>query len=111
MEIDFGQNMKSLDKKTVLEEGPEGKKEPMTLRYVSIMSLMYIDQQHKIGGPEKMKRYSLALKIQDTKDPVKVDAANIVLLKEVIGDIYGPLVVGQAYKMLEQEGDKPPEGK
>jgi hypothetical protein len=106
MEINFGQTLKTLDGTQMQND----KKEPLTLRYVCESALLSMDPQAKIGGPEKMKRYDLARKIHDGKDPVRVDAGEIVTLKEQIGETYLPLVVGQAYKMLEQEV-KPPEEK
>lgn len=102
MEIDFGQKLKDLDG----VEMKDGKGVDYTLSKVCVEALLSQgDPQAKIGGPEKMKRYSLAQKIHNGKNPIRVDAEDITLLKKLIGEIFLPLAVGQAYEMLE--GAKP----
>jgi len=48
-----------------------------------------------------MRRYLLATKIQKANE-LDLKSEEIVLLKKVIGEMYGVLVVGQSFEMLEQ---------
>ena len=54
-----------------------------------------------ITGEEKLKRWELALKIKNSSDPVDVTVEEASLLKKLLTRIYGTIVVGQAYKLLE----------
>ena len=60
----------------------------------------YPDEQ-SLDGVEKNKRFWLAKKIHDQrKDPV-LTADEIALIKRLIAKAYNPLVVGQAWTILD----------
>ena len=97
MLIDFNQTLKDLDG---VELKPDGK--VMTLRSACTNALVNVSNLEKqIDGEEKVKRYNLATKVHDAKGPTDLEAEDIVKLKKLVGNIYGPLVVGQVHLLLE----------
>ena len=81
----------------------DGKERDVLLRDVCENALLEDDRGS--DGGEKMKRFKLAEKIHLYED-VNLSAEDVTLLKELIGKLYGPLVVGQAYKILDPEEEK-----
>lgn len=73
---------------------------PLTLKGASIEALMtLVESDRKASGEVKFKRYELAVKVKGGGE-VEVTPEEIVMLKERIGEVYGPAVVGPAYKLL-----------
>jgi hypothetical protein len=52
------------------------------------------------AGDEKVRRYRLARKLFNASK-VELTPEDVVLLKSLIGQIYGPLVVGQVWDLLD----------
>jgi len=71
-----------------------------TLRDICIAALMTDNPENRVNGQEKYRRYELATKIKKN-DTVEVTTDEIVLIKNLIAEIYPPLVLGQAFDMLE----------
>lgn len=96
MKIDFEQQLKGLGRPLMAQDGET----PLTLKSISIESLMAAFPDEKISGEEKFKRYQLAQRISDGDEVSVSEAAKI---KDLIGKAYGPVVVGPAYELLEQK--------
>lgn len=79
-------------------------KNPFMLRKVLVESLLltYNDEAH-LPGEEKVKRYELAVKIQREDEP-ELKIEDIALVKKLVGKAYAPIIVGQAWSMLEGQG-------
>ena len=75
----------------------------VTLQNASVNALLANDQNENPDGVEKAKRFALAMKIHNVKEPVDVTAEEIALVKKLIGKVYTALVVGRAYELLEQK--------
>lgn len=82
-------------------EGVEDQRKPVELKVIAMNALMAVNPDEKIDGAEKVKRYDLALRIARDEEEFAVE--DTALVKKLIGDGFGPLIVGQAYKMLEGE--------
>jgi len=80
---------------------PIGNNESLTVRVAAVKSLTAIfrDEQ-ELPGEEKVKRFHLALKITDEDEP-DLKADDIVLIKKVVGKMYGPVVVGRMWTILD----------
>ena len=78
-------------------------KREMTLGEVCIEALLAVDKSETLDGMEKVRRYNLAQDIYSGKKD-SLTSEDIVLLKELIGKYYTPIVVGQAFPLLD--GDK-----
>jgi len=59
-----------------------------------------------IDGTEKMRRYSLALQIHNAKSEVDISIEDVKLLKDLIAEIGSPLIVGQAWNILDPRDPK-----
>ena len=75
----------------------------VTLQNASVNALLGQTQDENPDGTEKAKRFVLAMKIHNVKEPVDVTAEEVALIKKLIGKIFTPLVVGRAYELLEQK--------
>ena len=77
------------------------KKDPLTMKIVCTNSLLTPAQEDKnIDGNEKAKRFELAMRIY-TEDEIDLSIDELKLLKDLIGKLYTPLVVGRAYQILD----------
>lgn len=83
---------------------------PVTLCTLSLSALMMPHQDELPGhgqpgltGKQKADRYALAMKINANPSKVDLTIEQMALLKELIGKGFGPLAVGRAYELLEQE--------
>ena len=95
MKIDFSQVFKDLEGE-VVNDAKTGK--PLTLAHACAEVLLANDT--KADGLDKLKRYDLASKIyKGEKDSLTVE--EIVLIKELAGQMFTPLIVGQLYPMLD----------
>lgn len=96
MKIDFDVKFQTLDGKAITMNEKEA-----TLKDVTIEALMGLLEEEKgISGEEKFKRYELAMKIKGG-GIVDISVDDVSLIKRLIGKMFTPLVVGQAWEMLE----------
>lgn len=97
MKIDFNIELKNMDGE-VLRDGDK----VLTLGAASINALMstYPDEKN-VSGEDKLKRYDLSLRIKNSDISSDYKSEEITLIKKLIGKAFTPLVVGQAYKILE----------
>ena len=84
---------------------------PVTLATAIISALDNVTPANeRTAGVEKMRRYRLGCRI--LSDPVRVDLTleEAALCKSLVGEGYGPLIVGQVWSALEgQPGNVPPD--
>lgn len=78
------------------------KEVPVTFKDICVQVLHGMRQEEKIDGVEKERRGSLAKKIFDAKDEIEIEyKEDIERLRELIGKDGSPLIVHQAYRVLE----------
>ncbi len=100
MRIDFHQEIKTIDGKPI--PGANGG-EKTFLKEIAVNSLLAtFDDERNLSGEEKAKRWVLAVKIQGEAGDFTLEEAEQI--KRLIGKGYPPLVVGQAWRMLEEAG-------
>ena len=104
MAIDFTQPITNLDGSEIKDA--DGKPVVSTLGRVAEQALLavYADERDQSGKEtitpeEKFKRWKLASKVQG-KD-VNLSIEELALLKKLIGKAFPPLIVGQAWKLLD----------
>jgi len=76
-------------------------KEPFCLKEAAIEALLVQVQEENVSGEEKAKRYVLATRICADPGSIDLTVEELAKIKQVIGKGYGPLVVGQAWEMLD----------
>lgn len=109
MKVDFGQ-------KIVAVTGEELKngEDVLTLRWCAVQALMALyDDERNLPGDEKLKRYTLALKIQKDTGPetalckeVDYSLEELAKVKSLIGRHFSASVVGPCWLMLEHKEEK-----
>lgn len=82
-------------------------KKDLDLKEVCVMALLSNTTEkdgEKEDGNKKMSRFLLAEKIQKAKE-LGLRAEEIVLIKNLVTKLYGPLVVGRVFNLLEGRND------
>jgi hypothetical protein len=97
MTLDFTQRLKSLDGSELTENS-----KPVTLGGVAVNALLANYPNEQITGEVKVQRWKLAQKIFSAEAAIGIDIEDVVTIKRLIGLAFGPLVVGQAYSMLNE---------
>lgn len=99
MAIDFTTPITNLDGSQPV--GTDGKPVDMRLSTICINALLatYPDEQ-SLPGTEKLRRYGLARAIQENQK-IDLSAEDVALVKKLVEKQYGPLVVGQAWGLLD----------
>ncbi len=100
------ENTKFVNSQDTPNEPPFHKrKTPVSIRKCCVDSLLATtDKDGNLNGEEKIKRFRLAERIQEN-DSVELNAEEITLLKQRISTIYGIVVVGKAYELLDPKAD------
>lgn len=69
-----------------------------------VVNALMANYNDDANGKEKLRRYKLALRIHDStieEIPIELKAEEIALCKDLIGKAFNPIVVGQAYMLLD----------
>ncbi len=105
MKVNFDAEIKNLNDETIFL--PRGKDKdvevPLTLAGVAIGALCNLTEKDRaMTGEKKFELYVLAVIIKQGGE-IDLKAKDIMLLKDRIGQINTPLIVGRAYELLEPE--------
>jgi len=103
MKIDFSQVIMTLE--GVPMKGAQGVE--FTLRSACVVALDAITEEAKqVDAKEKYRRGALAARIYRTKEPINLSAEEIVLLKELVGKLFGPRVVHEVWNVLDPSANE-----
>ena len=104
--IDFSTALKGIDGKALKENGPDGKEREVSLSVVCTNALlMPFPDERNIDGAEKVKRFTLAMKVTDAKK-LHLEAEEVAKIKDLVGKAFPPLIVGRAYELLDPKPAK-----
>jgi len=81
-----------------LKESVNGVAVDVTLRMVVVNALL--SPMEKDTGMQKMEKEELARKVYQN-DSVDLTIEQVKLIKDRIGEMYAPIVVGQVWRLLE----------
>jgi len=98
MKVDFSQKFKDFDGKAI--KALNGKDADLRGAAVDALNALFMDEQG-LSGEDKVKRYTLAKKVCANDDPVDVTVEEVALIKKLVGKAFAPLIVAQAWNMLE----------
>ena len=76
---------------------------PVTLKKLCIRALHALRQDEKIDGNEKERRGALARELYEAKNGIELDRDDIKLIKELIGKDGSPMIIHQAWKIIDPE--------
>lgn len=99
MKFNPEQTMKNLDGVNLTRPLESGDTEPMTMRFAIRSALIAVPGQ-PLTPDESLRRFDLMEKFTSTKE-VDLKADEIVLIKNCLAQIYGPLVVGQVVRAID----------
>lgn len=94
--IDFTTVLTDLDGKPIADKDAP----PVTLGDVTANALFASYRDEQPSGQDKVKRWTLALRVHKAQ-AAELTADEIKLIKDLIGKGYGPLIVGQAWQILD----------
>ena len=102
--IDFDATFKDLEgqdvKERIMGSDNKMKESVTTLGKVSANALLAMtDDDKALSGEVKVKRYDLAIRV--IKGKHSLTAEDISEIKAAIGRHYAPIIVGQAWRMLD----------
>jgi hypothetical protein len=98
--FDFDQVLIGIDGKP-LQNGDARTPTPLTLGDAAVNALeSQTPDDAKSSGAEKFKLDELARKVYRNKD-VTLSVEEIAIIKDRIGKVYGPMVVGAAWRILD----------
>ena len=101
MKINFNQQLKILGRDEPLLK--PNSTEPFCLKDAAIEALLAFTTEENQTGEEKAKRYVMATRVYANPEGPDFTLEELATIKKVIGKGYGPLIVGQAWEMLEGE--------
>ena len=109
MKIDFNAPINTVYGVQVLHEFPDPEKpgedmeEGLTLRHVVVEALLQNEQG--MDAKTKLSRYLLAMRVHESNGFAELSVKEAATTQRLVAKAYPPLVVGQAYPLLE---GKPP---
>jgi hypothetical protein len=87
----------TMDGEQMKDDDGQGNTVDATVKLAIVNAVLSPVQNEK--GVEKVKKYELAKKVY-ASDEVDLTAEEISLIKERVGDVFAPIVVGQIFEML-----------
>ena len=109
MKINFNEPFVDLSNEPIIEKtqiGKETKDVTIILKAICTTALLALQEKENLSGEEKVKRYELAKRIFAGGE-INLKTEQIVLLKDLIGKSFTPIIVGQAFRMLEGKRNDP----
>ncbi len=101
MKVDFNQKILNLEGKPMRNK----MNKEITLEYICAQVLCMFAEKD-VTGQERFKRFILAEKIIKHDGDLDLPVEDVALLKELIGKTYIPLIVGRAFRILEENNEK-----
>ena len=102
MKIDFSQKLLDFQGKQIEVTGLNKDVILATLGNVSSGALLVVlEKDRNEGGKARYERWQLAGKIIKADGLVELEAEEVTVIKERIGLMYGPIIIGPAYDLLE----------
>lgn len=89
--------LKTLEGKT-MKDNADGEAVDATVKMVIVNAVLAPAQNEK--GVDKVVKYELAKKVH-SNDEVDLDEKEIAMIKDVVGENFAPIIVGQIYELLK----------
>jgi len=96
--------MIKLDVMTTLKDlrGIEMKEDEKSVivKDVITSSVLYVEKDKHLTPDEKYKLYKISRKVYDAEGEIELDDSEIATIKESVGLLYAPIIVGQVFELL-----------
>jgi hypothetical protein len=96
MKIKINEELKNINGESIIQGGLS----PMTLRDVCITSILSPIQED--DQKKKYEKYEIFKKLRDAKEEVILMTEEIAVIKNAIGKLQPPLIMGQCFELLEK---------
>jgi hypothetical protein len=94
MKINFNEELRTLEGESLVPV--------TTLKKCAVEALLAnFPGEERLPGEEKAKRWLLATRIYANPENIELKPEDLVLIKKVVGMGYSPLIVGQAWELLD----------
>ncbi len=104
MKLDFTQKLVDLKNEPLEIKDKDGKKTQATLGDVCSEAMLGVfDKGRNEGGKARYKRWVFAGKIINADAAIELEVEEISVIKEYVGLMYGPAIVGPVYDLLEKK--------
>ena len=98
MLVKVNEVLKTLDGQTMRDVDAQGNATDGTIKRAMINAVL--SAVEKDSGVDKVKKYELAKKIH-ASDEVDLNEDEIKLIKDRVGECFGPIIVGQIHELLK----------
>ncbi len=100
MKIELNKVLKGFDGKEIMDQpGPDAA--AVTVRKALEIACLSADPAEWKTGDQKYEVYAVLKKVGAAEEEIEFNATEVVLLKKLIGAVYGPGVVGVVYDLLD----------
>lgn len=82
----------------VMQDNVDGEAVDATVKMAIVNAVL--SPVERENGVEKVKKYELAKKVY-ASDEVDLDEEEIKLIKDRVGEVFAPIIVGQVYDLLK----------
>lgn len=100
MKIEINQVLKNLDGSPRFHDGNE-----LTLKFVMIEALTLPLSHAQLSGIEKVRRATIATEIFKAENEIDLKMEDVVMIKDLIGVHFIPLIVKEAWEILNKEAN------
>jgi hypothetical protein len=100
MKINVNEAFKNLAGADLTVPSEDGTLKTLNIKDVCVTALLTETPGVTLTPEHKVKRFSLSEAIYKAEKEVELKVEDVVLLKELVGNNYGPLIVGQFYRSL-----------
>lgn len=98
MLINVNQVLKTIDGQIMKDSDGQGNVVDATIKMIVVNAIL--SPVEKEPGVEKVKKYELAKKVY-ASDEVDLNEDEIKLIKDRVGEVFAPVIVGQIYELLK----------
>lgn len=99
MKLDITKKLTTFTGEVIKDVNGNGEAVDATIRMALVNAVLSPVQ--KETGMDKVRKYELAKRIHD-QDEVELSKDDVELIKERVGELYTPMIVGQIFELLAE---------
>lgn len=99
MNFNFNESLKTINGQIMKDNDGQGNVVDATFKLVVVNAILSPVQ--KETGVDKVKKYELARRIFAAENEIDLNEEEIKLIKDRVGELFSPLIVGQIYELLK----------